>query len=163
MNATYLLINSHNAICTAVEGLTSDQWEQPDAVGTYSPKQVIAHLIAYEQMTEGVVNTLLGRDTSQLQELRRKMDEMPDSFNDVMVAQYAPMSGLQVLAKLTALHLSILASLDLVEPHKLSEVDTLDWYLPGSSVEDFLIYANFGHKTEHAAQLTYWRERIAAG
>jgi hypothetical protein len=67
------------------------------------------------------------------------------------------MMGDAVLAELNAVNTRNLALLPAISAERLREPDTIDWYRPGYSGEDFLIFVNFGHKREHAAQLAQFR------
>jgi hypothetical protein len=159
MHATALLKQGHNLLLAELDGLSDAAWEQPAALGYWSIKQIVAHLIIYERIAEEALSSFLEIDAPYLDEILRKMDELPDSFNDTMVAAYDKMNGEQVLAELTAVHLRNLALVAQIPAAVLGESGRLKWYKPYLSTEDFLIYVNYGHKREHAAQIHLFRQQ----
>ena len=163
MHHTDMLKVGHEAVTSTVEGLTEAQWNTPNVLGHWSPKQIVAHLICYEEVAEGVLKTLLGRDNTRMKTLLRQMDELPDNFNDTFVKPYEAMTGEAVLAELNVVNARNLKLLQALSPEKLREPDTLEWYRPGYAAEDFLIFVNFGHKREHAAQLAQFRATLNTG
>ncbi len=42
----------------------------------------------------------------------------------------------------------------------LRQNGTLPWYGEGYALDDFLVYAYYGHKREHSAQIAAFRDRL---
>jgi hypothetical protein len=63
MNAVDVLKYGHLTILQAVENVPDAAWETPGVCGTWSVKEILAHLASFEQALVEVLNALLAEQT----------------------------------------------------------------------------------------------------
>lgn len=156
MNASDILKYGDRTFQYALSQIPKDQWETDGVCGWWSVKNIVAHLASYELVLVDVLNSFLGAtDTPQLKAFQSH------SFNDDQVNQRQSKSPDDTLSEYVAAHESVAGLITKIPVDKLREVGTLPWYGAEYSLDDYLVYAFYGHKREHSAQVDVFKDRLA--
>jgi len=154
MNARDVLTYGHLTLLGSIDGVTPENAAVPGACGVWSIKQLVAHLGTYEAVFADVLSADLG--TTATPWLDRFLS-LGEGFNDVTVAERDSWSFDRVVAEYASCYEDVMASLDRIAPEQLREPGTLPWYGPEYSLDDLIVYQQYGHKREHAGQIGVFR------
>ena len=157
MNVRDVLKYGHKDVVSAVEGLSATEWEIPEVTTTWSAKDTIGHLAAYELMLEDALTSVL--DPSAPTPTLEKMKAAGKSFNEAESASRRSRSGREVFDEYNATHQRVMGLVDRLTPERLREPGTIPWYGAQYSLDDFIVYANYAHKREHVAQIRLFLKR----
>jgi hypothetical protein len=158
MNASDILKYGNLTVLGTLKGIPEDQWLKSGVCGYWSVKDIIAHLASYEQVMTDVLNGFLGGGpTPNLDKYRAG-----SGFNDAEVnarSRLTPQETLTEYQEACACNMDLLAR---IPPEKRRENGTLPWYGMEYSLEDYLVYAFYGHKREHSAQIAVFKDTLKA-
>lgn len=146
----------HTTVEQALEELPVEMWFHPGVCGVWSVKQIIAHLASYEHLLVDVVNSLTERTPTLT--LQRYLSS--PSFNDDEVSKRSGLSAEQTWEEYTRTHVHALELITQVPPERQHQVGLMPWYGEQYDFEDFLAYAFYGHKREHAAQINAYKDYL---
>lgn len=160
MNASDILKYGNLTVLGSVDKLPDADWETAGVCGWWSVKQIIAHLASYEAVLSEVLTPFVQADASALS--TPTLDEYRTSreFNDKQVASRDSKPPQAILAEYTgnvARNQALVASLT---SEKLIEAGTIPWYGTEYALDDFIVYAFYGHKREHSAQIDVFRDHL---
>ena len=158
MNATDVLRYGHRTVLESLEGLPPVRWQDPGVVGVWSVKDVLAHLASFERVLVEVLESLAGAEPGPLLDRFRSSE----GFNGEEVAARAESSPEAVLDEYIASFERVLARVERLDGELLRQPGLIPWYGPGYSLDDFIVYAFYGHKREHGAQLKLFRRKVLA-
>jgi hypothetical protein len=83
----------------------------------------------------------------------------PDSqFNDAEVEKRKNKSMQDVLEEFNDTHAQVMSMVGRIPPETLRQSGTLPWYGMAYALDDFLVYAYYGHKREHSAQIAAFQD-----
>ncbi|MBA2468482.1 MAG: DinB family protein [Chloroflexia bacterium] len=157
MNALDVVRYGHQTLLDTLGNCSVDEVTRPGACGIWSIKDIVAHLASYELVLIGIFDELEGGGPNVM--LDRYRDQgIP--FNDGEVAARIDWSFDDVLAELNAAHTTVLERLPSVSPERLSLVGAIPWYGDAYALDDLIVYMYYGHKREHAAQVTAFRDAL---
>jgi uncharacterized protein (TIGR03083 family) len=156
MNAHDILKYGNGTVLGAVAGLPDADWETGGVCGFWSVKNIVAHLASYELVLVDVLGGFLGAATTPL----LAAFQSGEGFNDQQVDARATLSPAETMAEYVAAHERTLSLLAQIPAEKLPEPGTLPWYGAEYALDDFLVYAYYGHKREHCAQIAVFRDQI---
>lgn len=157
MNAGDILKYGHGTILQTVDGLPDAAWETGGVCGVWSTKDVIAHLASYEQLLVEVLSAFTGGGPTPTMQM---WGELGMGFNDKQVEMRAGASAADVLAEYNAAHDTVRAQVAEMPAETFAQTGTLPWYGAEYSLDDFIVYTYYGHKREHAAQISAFRDRL---
>lgn len=157
MNAQDILKYGQQTALQAIEGFPPSQWETAGACGTWSVKDIVAHLASYEEVLVDILAGFVG--TGATPHLDRYI-QLADRFNDVEVEERRGESSAQVRESLTTAHARVMELAARISPEVYRQVGTLPWYGAAYSLDDMLVYMYYGHKREHSAQIAAFRDRV---
>ena len=159
MNAIDVLKYGHQTVLRTLDSLPKTEWDTPGVCGTWSVKDIIAHLASYEHMLVDVLTTFLdGGPTPYLE----KMGTLgPLQFNDAEVASRQDKSMAEVLAEYNDTHAQTMALAARIPAETYRQNGTLSWYGPEYDLDDFIVYSFYGHKREHSAQIAVFCDQLA--
>ena len=163
MNAIDILKNGHAAVLATVEHLPEADWHRPGVCGAWSVKDIIAHLTSFEQVLVDVLKSLQG-DTAT-PNLNRFCDDY-ETFNETEVAARRDKNSDDVLAEYVDAYTQAMELLTQIPLETRCQNGILHWYGQEYDLDDFIVYTFYGHKQEHCAQISVFKdqlERIAAG
>lgn len=156
MNAADILKYGHLTLMHELE-LTTD-WDTPGAAGTWSVKDIFAHLTAYEHIIAEVLQGFVGAsgDTPYMQQMFGMDDE---AFNAATVEAMRPLSRDAVMQDYTTTHDRVMQLIVQIPVEMRQQNGTLPWYGADYALDDFIVYTQYGHKREHSAQIALFRDR----
>jgi uncharacterized protein (TIGR03083 family) len=155
MNARDILKYGHRTVLGAVEGLPDADWDTAGVCGFWSVRQIIAHLASYELVLVDVLGGFLGSADTPLLAAFQSGD-----FNDQQVDLRAGRSSAETLAEYANAHERTMSQIADIPAETLRDPGTLPWYGAEYALDDFIVYAYYGHKREHSAQIAVFRDTI---
>ena len=158
MNAIDIMKYGHLWVLKHVSGLTDDQWETPNVCGIWSTKDIIAHLASFECVLEDVLGSFLGDGSTPILDQYTQTDG--DRFNAIQVSQRKANSPKEVLAEYIHTQERVMELAKRIPAEKLRQAGTLPWYGMEYALDDYIVYAFYGHKREHCAQIAVFRDTL---
>ncbi len=156
MNAVDILKYGHLTVLQTIDGFPESAWDTPGACGVWSVKDIIAHLASYEQVLVDVLTSFGGNDPTPV--LNRFL-KLGSRFNDTEVSSRKEKTMKEVLGEFNDTHAQVISMAAQLPPETLRQTGTLPWYGAVYALDDFLVYAYYGHKREHSAQIAAFRDR----
>lgn len=157
MHALDVLKYGNLTVLRAVQDLAEEDWHTPNVCGFWSVRQIIAHLASFEHVLLGALDVARGEPTAgPLAEMLRD----GQAFNDRQVPARAGLSPAETLAEYEATHARTLERAAALSSSLFYNTGFLPAYGMEYDLEDFITYAFYGHKREHAAQIMVFRDRI---
>ncbi len=157
MNAADILKYGHLTVCTVIDGLPEAHWETEGVCGYWSVKDVIGHLAAFEHVLTEVLSSFLdGGETPYL----KLMGKDPMGFNDIEAEKRHNRPVVEVLAEYNDTQAQAMALARRIPAATWTAVGTLPWYGLEYSLDDYIVYAFYGHKREHSAQIAVFRDSL---
>jgi len=157
MNAVDILKYGHGTVLQTIEGFPESAWESPGACGVWSVKDIIAHLASYEHVLVDVLTTFVnGGPTPYL----TRFTDPGFNFNDSEVAARQGKSVKQVLGEYNDTHAQVMSLVRGIPVETLRQAGTIPWYGMEYALDDYIVYAFYGHKREHSAQIAVFRDHL---
>lgn len=157
MNAHDILMYGDRSLHAGLERVPLDQWRQGGVCGWWSVKDIMAHLTSYELYHAELLSTFVKPGPTPTMDQRR---EQGAEFNTHQVAARKDLSAREVLESYTEAHDRLMDAVAAVPQATLSEVGTIPWYGEEYSLDDFIVYSNYGHKREHVAQINVFGDTL---
>lgn len=158
MNATDILKYGQLTVLRSLDGLPDSAWGTEGVCGWWSVKDIIAHLASFEHVLVEVLNTCLtGGPTPTLDQYR---GEKGDQFNDAQVELRSGNSPGEVLMEYNETQARTMSLVARISPETLRQTGTIPWYGIEYALDDFMVYAYYGHKREHTAQINVFRDLL---
>lgn len=156
MNATDVLTYGHQTVLTTLDSVPMTEWETGGVCGVWSVKNIVAHLTAYEWLLAEVLETYVDTIPTPL------LDELigGGAFNDDQVAQRQSLSPADTLAEYKAGQAKVMAVIARISADSLRQPGTIPWYGPAYAIDDLIVYNYYGHKREHMAQVSLFRDKL---
>ena len=166
MNAQDILKYGHLTVLRAVEGLSEAEWEAGGVCGVWSVKDIIAHLTSYEHVLEEVLSSFQSDSAMPSSSIGGSATPTLNAFvapgghfNDAQVALRKDSSPANVLAEYASVHDQVVALAAQIPAETCRKAGTLPWYGEEYALDDYIVYAFYGHKREHCAQIAVFRDR----
>ena len=156
MNPLDILRYGQATVDELIDKFQPADWEAI-ALGRWTTKDLVGHLGAFEVRFAEVLGLFAGYEPTT-----RLRDESPATFNDDQAAIRREWSVDAIVTELRDAHARSLAAAAAIAPETWREVGTIPWYGPEYSLDDFLVYIEYGHKREHSPQLEAVLERSVA-
>ena len=157
MNATGILMYGHLSALQAIDGLPATAWETPGACGVWSVKDIIAHLASYEQVLVDVLSGFVEKHPTPFLD---KFTELCDQFNDTEVERRKRSTMREALDEFNGAHAQVMELSARIRPAVFCQTGTLPWYGIEYTLDDVLVHMYYGHKREHSAQITTFRDHL---
>ena len=157
MNATDILKYGHLTVLQAIEGFPETAWETAGACGTWSVKDIVAHLASYEQVLVDILIACKGEGPTPA---LNNFIELGRQFNDNEVSQRREKTLQDVLTEFNDAHAQVMSLIVTVPPETLRQTGTLPWYGMEYALDDVIVYMYYGHKREHSAQIAAFRDHL---
>ncbi len=152
MNLNDILRYGHQTVVKTVDGLADDDWTRSGVCGVWSVKDIIAHLASFEHLLVDVMHTFIDDAPTPF------LDAFGADFNDMQVAERRAMTAAEVMDEYVATHRETITLASRIPPERCRETGSLPWYGDEYSLDDFVVYACYGHKREHCAQIALFRK-----
>jgi uncharacterized damage-inducible protein DinB len=156
MNASDVMKYGHEMVLQAVDGLPEAEWRAPGVCGVWSAKDVMAHLAAVELLILDALTTQTGGGPTPYLDAFKTKDP---GLNDKEVARRRDWSAEKVVAEYTDAATRAMGLAARITPETFRRTGTLPWWGEEYSLDDFLVYFSYGHKSEHCAQIAVLRDR----
>lgn len=157
MNARDILFYGDRTLHATLARVPQSEWEREGVCGWWSVKNIVAHLASFELVLVDILrNQVDGSDMPYLELYR------DPTFNDKEVAKRQDTNAAGTLAEYEETHAVAMALVEKLMPEKLREVGTIPWYGDEYSLDDFLVYNQYGHKREHSAQVAVFADIVDA-
>ncbi len=147
MNPIDILTFGQRDIDGLIDRLAPADWDAV-ALGTWTAKDLVGHLGAFEVRFAEVVAVFVGEDPAT--NLR---SESLTTFNDDQAAIRTDWTIDAIVAELRDAHAFAMRHVSRISTERWREVGTIPWYGPAYSLDDLVVYLMYGHKREHAPQL----------
>ena len=147
MNPHDVLRYGQREIDPIIDRFRADDWTRI-ALGVWTTKDLVGHLGAFEARFLELLQLFLGEEPAT--NLRAVS---PATFNDVQAAIRGDWPVDRVVAELRDAHRAVMDRVERIPAERWREVGTIPWYGAEYSLEDLLVYSQYGHKREHAPQL----------
>jgi hypothetical protein len=159
MNALDVLKYGHSFVHRNIDDLPHNCWNTGGVCGVWSVKDIIAHLTSFEHLLEEVLSSFTGGGATPYME---SMANSEQSFNDMQVAQRHSMSPAEVLAEYDETYNRVATLAAKIPTETWRQIGTILWYGPEYSLDDYVVYAFYGHKREHMAQINVYKDNLKA-
>jgi uncharacterized damage-inducible protein DinB len=158
MHPLLTLRYAHQTLLNSVTGLADADWDTSGVCGFWSVRQVIGHIIAWDAYFCEFIAPFAGIDapTPHMDDFRT-FGEDDDLFNDKYGTAAADKSKEELLQSLEAVYQRMVALCQQISGETWHRLNVLHWQ-PESDLEDYLLYAVYGHHYEHAAQIVVFRD-----
>ncbi|HEY8438225.1 MAG TPA: maleylpyruvate isomerase N-terminal domain-containing protein [Candidatus Limnocylindrales bacterium] len=130
-----------------------NDWEVV-ALGTWTAKDLVGHLGAFEARFADVLATFAGEPVAT-----DLMRTDPATFNDDQAAIRKDWPREAILSELRDAFERGITLARQLPPETWTRVGSIPWYGPGYALDDLAVYSMYGHKREHAPQLEAVLER----
>ena len=157
MNAIDILKYGQATVIQTIEGMPETAWETVGACGIWSVKDILAHLVSYEEVLVDVLSGFIGRHPTPTLD---KFTGMGSQFNDAEVERRRGRTVKEVLSEFNDAHAQVMSLAERIPAEAFRHTGTLPWYGMNYALDDVLVYMYYGHKREHSAQIAAFRERL---
>ncbi len=160
MNPNDVMKYGHFHFLRTLENLPQSEWETGGVCGVWSVKNIVSHLASYEVFMDEMLVKILA-DTQPTPMHDRMVARGPEayfaSFNDVEVAKRLALLPQQALDEYIAAYERVAAKGLRVDAATWRKTGTIAWYGEGYSLEDYVVYAQYGHKREHLSEINVYK------
>ena len=147
MNPVDILRFGQRDIDGQIDRLRPADWDAI-ALGTWTTKDLVGHLGAYEVRFVEVLTRFVGEEPAT------SLVRAPlATFNDDQAAVRRDWPVDAVVSELRDAHRSAMELVPRIPVERWREIGTIPWYGPEYALDDLVVYTMYGHKREHGPQL----------
>lgn len=157
MNANDVLKFGHDFVTRNLADLPREHWDQANVCGWWSTKDILAHLASFECVLVDVLNSYLGGGPAPYLD---QYTSHEGNFNDTQVSRRQARTAAEVFDEYQARHLETMDLIAQIPPEKIRQAGSIPWYGQEYSLDDFIVYAFYGHKREHMAQVNVFKDLL---
>lgn len=159
MNALDITKYGHLDVLESIKDVDESVADRPGVTTNWSIKDTLAHLASYEHLLEDALNSVAnhGQPTPYLD----IMNSAREKFNDKYVGEYKSMNFQGVVDDYIQTYERVRALVERLGSEKMREIGAIPWYGNEYSLDDFVVYASYGHKREHLGQIKQFKKRLA--
>jgi hypothetical protein len=147
MNTLDVLMYGQRTIRSTIDRYGPDDWGRI-ALGVWTAKDLLGHLGAFEVR---FADQLAPFADAPVESDLATAD--PRTFNDDQAAVRKDWPLDQVMTEFLEAHERVMRLAKVISPEVWREVGTIPWYGPEYSLNDLVVYQQYGHKREHDPQL----------
>ena len=156
VNPIDILTYGQRTVDDLIDRLEPGDWDAI-AVGTWTTKDLVGHLGAFEVRFVEILTVFLGEEPAT------SLNGIPvDVFNDDQAGVRRGWSVEAIVAELRDAHAEAMTLVPRIPADRWREVGTIPWYGPEYALDDLVVYLMYGHKREHTPQLEAVLERTVA-
>jgi hypothetical protein len=158
MNVREVLQHGHDILLKSLEGISETDAVNIHVTDNWNVKDMVGHITVLDR----VLSDLLKKQISDVATpyLSQYIDMGSDEFKNFNYGERKFINYKEVLAEFSSSHQHLMEMTFKVPDEMIKEKKTIPWYGPEYSIEDFIIYANYGHKCEHAGQINQFKHRL---
>jgi hypothetical protein len=146
------LAHGRGKLLAAVEGLSIEEMARPGAVGRWSVRDVLAHILAWDEEAATRLELLAAGRPQDFARITN--EEELEAWNASAHERYAGLALAEVVRGLGKVQGRILAGLDSLSDERLG---TDEGPVP---VRNWLPECTYAHEEEHCADILAWRRSI---
>jgi hypothetical protein len=146
------LARERGKLLAALDGLSEEEMARPGAVGSWSVRDVLAHVLAWEDEAVARLDLLAAGRPQDF--ARITTDEELEAWNSSAHRRYAGLPRAEVMRRLEDVQGRIVAGLDSLSDERLA---TDEGPVP---VHNWLPECSYAHEEEHCADILAWRRSI---
>ena len=160
MNPSDILKYGDHFLVKILDGVPQSEWNQGGVCGVWSVKDIMGHLASYEHWLQEVLAPFANVEIEQ--QVFLLMGEVgPVKWNDVEVENRRGKSTAEVLDEYrSTFQYTMEQIVPKIPSETWSKVGTIPWYGAEYSLDDFIVYAFYGHKREHGAQIDVFKDSL---
>lgn len=158
MNTLDILFYGDKTVQDAIKDFPENEKTTPGVCGVWSTKDVLAHLTSYEIMLQELIASFIKPHTKT--PTLNQMNRAYHAFNAKQVNKRKHASWETVVKEYNTSHADVMKKTEQLPKAILRKTGTLPWYGKQYSLDDLIVYKNYGHKQEHCAQIMVFRDRI---
>jgi hypothetical protein len=147
MNTLDVLRYGQRTIRSTIDRFGPDDWERT-ALGVWTAKDLLGHLGAFEVRFADQLAPIAGEPIET---------DLPSAdsrtFNDDQAAIRQDWPIDRVMSEFLEAHERVMRLAARIAPEVWREVGTIPWYGDEYSLDDLVVYQQYGHKREHDPQL----------
>jgi hypothetical protein len=147
MNTLDVLRYGQRTIRSTIDRYGPDDWGRI-ALGTWTAKDLLGHLGAFEVRFADQLAPFVGASVET-----DLPSADPRTFNDDQAAVRQGWPIERVMAEFLEAHERVMRHAGLITPEVWRETGTIPWYGAEYSLNDLVVYQQYGHKREHDPQL----------
>lgn len=147
MNTLDVLMHGQRTIRSTIGQFGPDDWGRT-ALGVWTAKDLLGHLAAFELRFADQLAPFAGEPVET-----DLPSADPSTFNDDQAAVRQDWPVDRVMGEFLNAHERVMRLAALVPPDVWREVGTIPWYGADYSLDDLVVYQQYGHKREHDPQL----------
>lgn len=162
MNPNDVMKYGHFHFLRALEGLPPSEWETGGVCGVWSVKNIVSHIASNEVFMDEILAKLLGDvQPTPMHDAMEKLgvEAYFANLNDAEVAKRLVLTPQQALDEYLAAYERVAAKGVRLDAETWRKTGTLGWYGEGYSLEDYVVYAQYGHKREHLAEINVFKTK----
>lgn len=156
MDTSTLLENSNLMVIRAVENLNEAAWDIPGACGSWSVKDIIAHLASYEHIIVDILQTLQEQREQPTPYVLRWINQ-PAEFNAAEVKARRYQTAQQIEDEYQDRQVQASSLLKELPAEMIHRQGTMPWYKPDCCLADFIALMS-QHIQEHCGQIALFRQ-----
>jgi hypothetical protein len=160
MHANDILKYGHYFFMKSLEGVDEAHLQDRGVCGTWSVKDIVAHIGATELVLIDVLNWI--KDNNAPTPMLKKYGEMRGSWNDFEVNERKSKSYQEVLDEYLSAQAKTAELIETVPLELQRKTGALTWYGAEYDLEDFITYTYYGHKREHGAEINHFKDKFKA-
>jgi DinB family protein len=153
MQTLDVLMYGQRTIRSTIDRYGADDWDRI-ALGVWTAKDLLGHLGAFEVRFADQLAPFAGEP---VQSDLPSAD--PRTFNDDQAAVRKDWPVEKVMTEFLEAHERVMRHARAISAEVWKEVGTIPWYGPEYSLDDLVVYQQYGHKREHDPQLGAVLER----
>ena len=146
------LARERGKLLAALDGLSEDEMARPGAVGQWSVRDVLAHILAWDEEAATRLELLAAGRPQDFARITN--EEELEAWNASAHERYAGLALAEVMRRLEAVQGRILVGLDSLSDERLG---TDAGPVP---VRHWLPECTYAHEEEHCADILAWRRSI---
>jgi hypothetical protein len=150
------LLAARATLLQAIDGLTDGDMLRVGAVGMWSVKDVLAHLVSWEAE---LITTLARLEQYKHHPPRIVEVEDIDEWNDEQYRSNAPRPLANVLEDFHGAHKHLIQAINALNNHTLDDNRLFPW-MEGEPLSYLIAENAVWHEEEHAEEIRAWREEI---
>jgi mycothiol maleylpyruvate isomerase-like protein len=147
MQTLDVLMYGQRTVRSTIDRYGADDWGRI-ALGVWTAKDLLGHLGAFEVRFADQLAPFVGAPVES-----DLPSADPRTFNDDQAAVRKDWPVEKVLAEFLEAHERVMRQARAISPEVWREVGTIPWYGPDYSLNDLVVYQQYGHKREHDPQL----------
>jgi hypothetical protein len=155
MNARDILFYGDRTLMGGIRRIPPAERNSPGLIGWWSAREAMAHLASFEQLlAELLERFIVNQGPPEL------LTRMSPRLNDELVAGKKDSSFDDLLAEYQTAQARVMELIEQISSERLRQVGSIPWYGPEYSLDDFLVYAFYGHKREHTARFDAFADKL---